>query len=759
MVIAAVYGYANGLFLGLPLLDQQRAVVLLVGTVLAVAGLVAIASRRLARPITRLVQIVSMFVEGSWEQRATLHSNDEIGRLAYLFNQIAEEMGEFQHLLMVRDNEHNDTRRQAPIQLAQVAATSGSLEELLRGSLEIFTKNFACSFAAVYLIERKEPAGVSFAVLAHSTGSLESEAPVLAQRLKTDRINLDTTPTMDWLVGRAIASRRPQVGATQDNTGIFEAALPIIQSVAGNGGRVLGVVDLFATSRVKDSRLGPFSIRVVAEMQSLVGILALGLGNFARTPGATTLTAPGKLSSFLPDLETVFATSRRMAQAETSDQIQEAMCQALRTSPFSSAVLLRPDDAAVDAGSTKIPMRVIECHSSRGHPMVSAASADTIVIPHLDTVERFFTELNQEILLISDVNQAAMGVDRQSEWGANPLLSPELGEPAPPRELVLIARWLGCRTAALFPAMRNGRLLAVMLIGSTADMPPLTTKPELLEPYRDLLGLAATSLERIQTQQNIQRQFIELETFWQVSQAVSFETDIEQLYALIHRQVERAMGQISSFAIVLYDADTNTVRIPYMVEEEQRLQVASFPLGSGFSSEIIRTRRSLLMFTQAEIDARTQELDARQVGEAPKSWLGVPMLFGGQVIGLIIAQDVKEEFRFTAQDERLLSMLATQVAVVVRNARLLEATRRQARQDRLVNEITDRIRRQVDVEAILKTTTTELSRALGAHRATMRIDPQSVIASPANPWPEIAVSDPAPPETIPPDPPAGEAVV
>jgi GAF domain-containing protein len=126
---------------------------------------------------------------------------------------------------------------------------------------------------------------------------------------------------------------------------------------------------------------------------------------------------------------------------------------------------------------------------------------------------------------------------------------------------------------------------------------------------------------------------------------------------------------------------------------------------------------------------------------------------------LIIAQDIKEEYRFTAQDERLLSMLATQVAVVVRNARLLDATRRQARQDRLVNEITDRIRRQVDVEAILKTTTTELSRALGAHRATMRIDPQSMIASPASPWPEIAVSDPAPPATIPPDPPAGEALV
>jgi hypothetical protein len=160
--------------------------------------------------------------------------------------------------------------------------------------------------------------------------------------------------------------------------------------------------------------------------------------------------------------------------------------------------------------------------------------------------------------------------------------------------------------------------------------------------------------------------------------------------------------------------------------EGEWLRIPPFPLGNGFSSEIIRTRRPLLMFTQREIDEKTLELNALQVGDPPKSWLGVPMLFGGQVIGLIIVQDVKLEYRFTIQDERLLSMLATQVAVVVRNARLLEATRRQAQQERLTKEISDCIRRQVDVESILKTTTDEISRALGARRARLRIDTRVV---------------------------------
>lgn len=766
-VILAAAFFIAGVPVGeLGLAGQQRAVVLLGLLGLAIAGLVALAARHFARPISELVQVVSEFIAGNWDHRANIRQGDEVGQLAHFFNQLADEMNEARHFMQLRENDQNDGRRQAPIQLAQVAASSETPDDLLKSALDIFMKNFACSYAAIYLIERSEPAGVTFAVLAHSAGSLENDAPDLARRLQTERVNLDTTPTMDWLVGRSIASRRPQMAATQADSGIFEAALPIIVRSSANEGRVDGVLDLFTVSRVKDSRLGPFSIRAITEMQSLVSILALGLANFSRSPGTPRILATGKLSAFLPDLDTVFNTSRRMSQAESSEEILDAMCQALRTSPFSSAVLLRPDDATVDANLSKVPMQVVECRSHRGQPLISPASADTIVSPRLDTVERFFADRHGEILLISDVSQAAISVDRKPQWQTMPAFTAGLEEPEPPRELVLIARWLGCRTAAFMPAVRGGRLLAILLLGSTPDMPPLTAKAELLEPYRDLLNLAATGLERIQTSQSVQRQLVELETFWQISQAISYginptsmggETDIDALYTLIHRQVERAMGQISSFAIALYDPDNRLIRIPYMIEEQEHLQVSPFLLGPGFSSEIIRTRRPLLMFTEAEINAKTQELEAQQIGEAPKSWLGVPMLFGGQVIGLIIVQDVKEEFRFNAQDERLLSMLATQVAVVVRNAHLLETSRRQARQEHLMNEIGDRIRRHVDVETILKTTAEELGRALGVHRATIRINPQTIGMSAAVAEPDRPdVPDPAnPPATAGEQPPDG----
>jgi GAF domain-containing protein len=221
------------------------------------------------------------------------------------------------------------------------------------------------------------------------------------------------------------------------------------------------------------------------------------------------------------------------------------------------------------------------------------------------------------------------------------------------------------------------------------------------------------------------RQLAELQTLWNISQAVSaaavIETDLKPLFQTIHRQVEAVMGDLNSFAIALYDSEADAIRIPYMYEDGQMVDIAPFPLGEGLSSVVVRTRSPLMLVEDTERKAR--QLGAVTIGVPAKSWLGVPMLFGGEVVGLIIAQDIMSEHRFDEEDQRLLSTLATQIAVVVRNARLLETSRQRADVEHLVNEITAKIRRARDMQGILQTTADELGAALGARRAHIRISP------------------------------------
>jgi GAF domain-containing protein len=70
----------------------------------------------------------------------------------------------------------------------------------------------------------------------------------------------------------------------------------------------------------------------------------------------------------------------------------------------------------------------------------------------------------------------------------------------------------------------------------------------------------------------------------------------------------------------------------------------------------------------------------------------------------------------------LLETLAAQVAVSIRNVRLLESTSRQAERERLLYEITRKIRNSPDMQTIIQTTATELQKALNTRCTRIEID-------------------------------------
>ena len=76
---------------------------------------------------------------------------------------------------------------------------------------------------------------------------------------------------------------------------------------------------------------------------------------------------------------------------------------------------------------------------------------------------------------------------------------------------------------------------------------------------------------------------------------------------------------------------------------------------------------------------------------------------------------------YAENDEELLGTLGGSLAAIIANARLLEQIRGQAERERILFEITDKIRRTTDMETILATTASELTRATGANRARIRV--------------------------------------
>ncbi len=229
---------------------------------------------------------------------------------------------------------------------------------------------------------------------------------------------------------------------------------------------------------------------------------------------------------------------------------------------------------------------------------------------------------------------------------------------------------------------------------------------------------AGQALEAARQYAEEQRRLAELEVVNRVSQAASQLLNVGALYRVLHNQVRQVLGE-ADLIIALFDEEHQRVQFPYTAKGGEIREGGEIDLANDPIAHVIRTRQPLLLTEDVEAQAAALELTLPEKGIA--SWLGVPMLVGETNLGVLAVQDREQERRFTDDDAALLATIASQVGTALENARLLDEVRRTARRQRLIHEITTRVRRAADIDTILMTAARELSEGLGAARAYARL--------------------------------------
>jgi GAF domain-containing protein len=285
-----------------------------------------------------------------------------------------------------------------------------------------------------------------------------------------------------------------------------------------------------------------------------------------------------------------------------------------------------------------------------------------------------------------------------------------------PEQMVNFCQDLGFMDLFLFPLYIDERLLGLLFLGTDAEG---SIHSNLLNAISKLFEISKQSLQKARSLQAVSEQLQDLQTLNAISQSVSTETDLNHLYEVIHQQVVKIMGNIN-FLIALYSETDNTIHIPYMDDGEKITSVPPFELGKGLTSIIVRTRQPLMIVEDTV--TRSQALGAIITDDKPaKSWLGVPILVGENLLGAIIVQDLEEEKRFDEQDKLLLTNIASHIAVALRNSQLIESAEKQASKEHTIGEVTSRIRETLDVETIVKTASEEIRKALDLPEVTIHL--------------------------------------
>jgi signal transduction histidine kinase len=134
------------------------------------------------------------------------------------------------------------------------------------------------------------------------------------------------------------------------------------------------------------------------------------------------------------------------------------------------------------------------------------------------------------------------------------------------------------------------------------------------------------------------------------------------------------------------------------IDPETHAAIGDLPRGRGILGVLIRDAKALRLHDLGD--------DPRSVGfprhhPPMKTFLGVPILLRGIAYGNLYLTEKEGGADFTEEDEEIVTLLASQAAVAIENARLYEAATRWSRQLESLNEVGNALATEIEPQAIL----------------------------------------------------------
>jgi GAF domain-containing protein len=139
------------------------------------------------------------------------------------------------------------------------------------------------------------------------------------------------------------------------------------------------------------------------------------------------------------------------------------------------------------------------------------------------------------------------------------------------------------------------------------------------------------------------------------------------------------------------------------------------------SADVLREARLAAIAHQRTVATDGIPSEAGDDSVASGAVLAVPLKLRGQIVGTLSLHETQERRNWTSEEMALAEAVAEQVALTVDNLRLMDETQRHAAQERLVGEVSARMRETLDVDNVLQTAAREIHRAFGLRDVTIQL--------------------------------------
>jgi len=178
------------------------------------------------------------------------------------------------------------------------------------------------------------------------------------------------------------------------------------------------------------------------------------------------------------------------------------------------------------------------------------------------------------------------------------------------------------------------------------------------------------------------------ESLLRISEEAHTATNIEEFVATIHG-ILADLVNAGNFFIGLYDESTNKYFFPYFEDEfdsiettgvssayDESLETTLYELSGTLTDYVQRTGKPL-RFPNEKIKDPYESGEITLFGSQSTSWLGVPLKFSDNTLGVMAVQCYDSVDAYSVKDEELLVFVSSHIARAIENVRSEEKIRKQ----------------------------------------------------------------------------------
>ncbi len=230
---------------------------------------------------------------------------------------------------------------------------------------------------------------------------------------------------------------------------------------------------------------------------------------------------------------------------------------------------------------------------------------------------------------------------------------------------------------------------------------------------RALGSQVAIAIQNARLRAETNTRFEEMLTINALTQAISSTLNLNDMLKVVRDQVPM-VTKADEMYLALYDAATQQITFPLAVKQGKEIHIPPRQLGNDEVSYIIKRRRSLnLGADYFSIDELRKSMGIVNGEGDAKSYMGVPLVAGDEVVGVLAVRDANRTRAFNVNNENILTTVGAQLGAAIQNARLYQqVTNFAADLNRLVEERTEELERERDRLDTLYQITSELARTL-----------------------------------------------